>query len=58
MKTTIIVLVTSLFLSGCSLFRNNDWYVYSHYPECQQCTSRADFINCVNEIRLMEGKAR
>jgi hypothetical protein len=58
MKTIIIILVTSLFLSGCSLFRNNDWYVYSKYPECRQCTSRADFIICVNEIRLMEGKAR
>lgn len=58
MKIIIIILVTSLFLSGCSIFRNNDWYVYSNYPECRQCASQVDFINCVNEIRLMEGKSR
>ena len=58
----LIPLAMALLISGCSVWYYGSNYgnvsLRNKYPECQQYTSQGDFVNCVHEIELKEGKLR
>jgi hypothetical protein len=60
MKKIIILLAMVLMLSGCMMatYGAEGVVLKRAYPECAQCTSLGDQIDCCKVIVAKEGKVR